>query len=181
MDVDGEGAGALVTGFEALVELDFLHGRERLAGRDVHTTVVVRGNEISFSQLLSEVEGGNVQDVTIAVNTITGQVTNLHHSRPPAVQSFSGATFNFTQPMAMRLDEDRFFVTTTTGNAAMVLDRFEEWLQTEWTNLRVFCTSVTALLKVECSRLTGPEPVTVTGPLTVVSSRETVPAPVSKR
>jgi sarcosine oxidase, subunit alpha len=45
--------------------------------------------------------------------------------------------------VAMRLDEDRFFVTTTTGNAAMVLDRFEEWLQTEWPELRVYCTSVT--------------------------------------
>jgi sarcosine oxidase subunit alpha len=45
--------------------------------------------------------------------------------------------------VAMRLSEDRFFVTTTTGNAAMVLDRFEEWLQTEWPELRVYCTSVT--------------------------------------
>jgi sarcosine oxidase subunit alpha len=45
--------------------------------------------------------------------------------------------------VAMRADEDRFFVTTTTGNAAMVLDRFEEWLQTEWPALRVHCTSVT--------------------------------------
>jgi sarcosine oxidase subunit alpha len=45
--------------------------------------------------------------------------------------------------VAMRLSDDRFFVTTTTGNAAMVLDRFEEWLQTEWPTLRVFCTSVT--------------------------------------
>jgi sarcosine oxidase, subunit alpha len=43
----------------------------------------------------------------------------------------------------MRLGEDRFLVTTTTGNAAMVLDRFEEWLQTEWPDLRVYCTSVT--------------------------------------
>ena len=34
--------------------------------------VQVRGNEISFSQLLSEVEGGKVQDVTIAGNNITG-------------------------------------------------------------------------------------------------------------
>ncbi|MFA5910617.1 MAG: Ig-like domain-containing protein [Vicinamibacterales bacterium] len=31
-------------------------------------------------------------------NTISGQVTNLHHSRPPNFQMFSGATFNFTQP-----------------------------------------------------------------------------------
>jgi len=45
--------------------------------------------------------------------------------------------------VAMRLAEDRYLVTTTTGGAAMVLDRFEEWLQTEWPHLRVFCTSVT--------------------------------------
>jgi sarcosine oxidase, subunit alpha len=45
--------------------------------------------------------------------------------------------------VAMRLGEDRFLVTTTTGNAAMVLDRFEEWLQTEWPDLRAYCTSVT--------------------------------------
>jgi sarcosine oxidase subunit alpha len=45
--------------------------------------------------------------------------------------------------VAMRLAEERFLVTTTTGGAATVLDRFEEWLQTEWPDLRVFCTSVT--------------------------------------
>ncbi|MCU7727832.1 2Fe-2S iron-sulfur cluster-binding protein [Actinoplanes sp. KI2] len=42
-----------------------------------------------------------------------------------------------------RLAEDRFLVTTTTGNAAAVLDWMEEWLQTEWPELRVHCTSVT--------------------------------------
>jgi sarcosine oxidase subunit alpha len=45
--------------------------------------------------------------------------------------------------VAMRVAENLFLVTTTTGNAAMVLDRFEEWLQTEWPHLRVYCTSVT--------------------------------------
>jgi sarcosine oxidase, subunit alpha len=45
--------------------------------------------------------------------------------------------------VAMRLADDHFFVTTTTGGAAAVLDRFEEWLQTEWPDLRVSCTSVT--------------------------------------
>jgi sarcosine oxidase, subunit alpha len=45
--------------------------------------------------------------------------------------------------VAMRLADDRFLVTTTTGNAAMVLDRFEEWSQTGWPDLRVYCTSVT--------------------------------------
>jgi len=42
-----------------------------------------------------------------------------------------------------RLAPERFLVTTTTGNAAKVLDWMEEWLQTEWPHLRVFCTSVT--------------------------------------
>jgi adenine phosphoribosyltransferase len=39
-----EAASAQVVGFEALVELDFLHGREQLVGRDVHTIVVVSGD-----------------------------------------------------------------------------------------------------------------------------------------
>ncbi|MGH6887253.1 MAG: ATP-dependent zinc metalloprotease FtsH, partial [Geminicoccales bacterium] len=38
--------------------------------------VQVRGNEISFSQLLSEVESGSIQDVTIAGNQITGHYTD---------------------------------------------------------------------------------------------------------
>src|SRR5690349_15108496 len=38
-----EDGGAEVVAFEAPIELEFLHGRERLQGRDVHTTLVVRG------------------------------------------------------------------------------------------------------------------------------------------
>ena len=49
----------------------------------------------------------------------------------------------FDDGVAMRLAEDRFLVTTTTGGAAKVLDHVEEWLQTEWPDLRVYCTSVT--------------------------------------
>jgi sarcosine oxidase, subunit alpha len=49
----------------------------------------------------------------------------------------------FDDGVAMRLAEDRYLVTTTTGGAAKVLDHFEEWLQTEWPDLLVFCTSVT--------------------------------------
>jgi sarcosine oxidase, subunit alpha len=49
----------------------------------------------------------------------------------------------FDDGVAMRLGSDRYLVTTTTGGAARVLARFEEWLQTEWPDLRVHCTSVT--------------------------------------
>ncbi|MDQ6772618.1 MAG: ferredoxin, partial [Candidatus Dormibacteraeota bacterium] len=49
----------------------------------------------------------------------------------------------FDDGTVLRLAEDRFFVTTTTGNAAPVFEWLEEWLQTEWTRLRVLLTSVT--------------------------------------
>ena len=45
--------------------------------------------------------------------------------------------------VAMRLAEDRYLITTTTGNAARVLDWLEEWLQTEWPGLDVRLTSQT--------------------------------------
>jgi sarcosine oxidase subunit alpha len=43
----------------------------------------------------------------------------------------------------IRVAEDRFLLTTTTGNAAKILEWMEEWLQTEWPHLKVFATSVT--------------------------------------
>ncbi|HET6357428.1 sarcosine oxidase subunit delta family protein [Streptomyces sp.] len=49
----------------------------------------------------------------------------------------------FDDGTVIRLAQDRFLVTTTTGNAAAVLEWMEEWLQTEWPELRVHCTSVT--------------------------------------
>jgi len=49
----------------------------------------------------------------------------------------------FDDGVVLRLAEDHYLATTTTGNAAAVLDWFEEWLQTEWPDLRVYCTSVT--------------------------------------
>jgi len=42
-----------------------------------------------------------------------------------------------------RLAEDRFHVTTTTGGAARVLNMMEDYLQTEWPDLKVWLTSTT--------------------------------------
>ena len=49
----------------------------------------------------------------------------------------------FDDGVTSRLGEHHYLMTTTSGNAARVLEWLEEWLQTEWPNLRVFCTSVT--------------------------------------
>jgi len=45
--------------------------------------------------------------------------------------------------VTMRLAPDRFYLTTTTGGAAKILDWLEEWHQTEWPHLDVAFTSVT--------------------------------------
>jgi sarcosine oxidase subunit alpha len=49
----------------------------------------------------------------------------------------------FDDGTTSRLGENHYLMTTTTGNAARVLAWLEEWLQTEWPELRVHCTSVT--------------------------------------
>ncbi|MEX5296007.1 sarcosine oxidase subunit alpha family protein [Kocuria sp. CPCC 205268] len=49
----------------------------------------------------------------------------------------------FDDGVTLRLDEDRYFMTTTTGGAAKVLEWLEEWSQTEWPELDVTFTSVT--------------------------------------
>ncbi len=49
----------------------------------------------------------------------------------------------FDDGVTLRLDEGRYFLTTTTGGAAGVLDWLEEWHQTEWPTLDVTMTSVT--------------------------------------
>ena len=49
----------------------------------------------------------------------------------------------FDDGTTTRIAEYRFFMTTTSGNAAVVLDWLEEWSQTEWPELQVYFTSVT--------------------------------------
>ncbi|MBB4286265.1 sarcosine oxidase subunit alpha family protein [Roseospira goensis] len=49
----------------------------------------------------------------------------------------------FDDGTTARIDQDRYLMTTTTGNAAAVMDHLEAYLQTEWPDLRVRLTSVT--------------------------------------
>jgi sarcosine oxidase subunit alpha len=45
--------------------------------------------------------------------------------------------------VSARVAEDRYHMTTTTGGAARVLAWMEEWLQTEWPDMKVWLTSTT--------------------------------------
>jgi sarcosine oxidase, subunit alpha len=49
----------------------------------------------------------------------------------------------FDDGVTTRLGERHYLMSTTSGGAARVLAWLEEWLQTEWPELQVWCTSVT--------------------------------------
>ncbi|HEX6142681.1 MAG TPA: glycine cleavage T C-terminal barrel domain-containing protein, partial [Geminicoccaceae bacterium] len=49
----------------------------------------------------------------------------------------------FDDGVTARLGEHHYLMSTTSGGAARVLAWLEEWLQTEWPELHVYCTSVT--------------------------------------
>ncbi len=51
--------------------------------------------------------------------------------------------FLFDDGVTVKLGEDHYLVHTTSGNADRIHGWFEEWLQTEWTDLKVFVTNVT--------------------------------------
>jgi len=61
----------------------------------------------------------------------------------------------FDDGVTTRLGKNHFFMTTTTGGAARVLAWLEEWLQTEWPELKVYCTSVTE--HISTIALVGPK------------------------
>jgi sarcosine oxidase subunit alpha len=60
----------------------------------------------------------------------------------------------FDDGVVTRLAEDHFLVGTTSGHAAAVTELFREWLQCEWTSLRVLVEDVTACWAV--ANIVGP-------------------------
>ncbi len=71
--------------------------------------------------------------------------------------------FVFDDGVVARLAPDRFHVTTTTGGAPRVLAHMEDYLQTEWPELKVFVTSTTEQWAVIA--LQGPRARDVLAPL----------------
>ncbi|MFQ5938152.1 MAG: FAD-dependent oxidoreductase, partial [Acidiferrobacterales bacterium] len=49
----------------------------------------------------------------------------------------------FDDGVTTRIGEHHYWMTTTSGNAARVLAWLEEWLQTEWPDLKIYCNSMT--------------------------------------
>ncbi|MDE1570616.1 sarcosine oxidase subunit alpha family protein [Aquabacter sp. P-9] len=71
--------------------------------------------------------------------------------------------FVFDDGVVARMAPDRFHVTTTTGGAPRVLSHMEDYLQTEWPDLKVYLTSTTEQWAVIA--LQGPKAREVLAPL----------------
>jgi sarcosine oxidase subunit alpha len=92
----------------------------------------------------------------------TGDFTTLAPGRCRYAVLLGEDGFIRDDGIVSRLAKDRFHVTTTTGGAAFVLHHMEDYLQTEFSTLRVWLTSVTeqwAVIAVQ-----GPRAVEVLAP-----------------
>ena len=73
----------------------------------------------------------------------TGDFSKLQPGRCRYALMLNEAGFVMDDGIVACLSPDRFHVTTTTGGAAAVLHQMEDYLQTEFTDLKVWLTSIT--------------------------------------
>jgi sarcosine oxidase subunit alpha len=92
---------------------------------------------------LGKIEIAGPDAATFLTRIYTGDFTRLAPGRCRYAVLLGEAGFICDDGIVARLAADRFHVTTTTGGAAFVLHHMEDYLQTEFADLRVWLTSVT--------------------------------------
>ncbi|MGA1592227.1 MAG: 2Fe-2S iron-sulfur cluster-binding protein [Candidatus Nanopelagicales bacterium] len=88
-----------------------------------------------------DIQGPDAAEFLDRIYTNMFSTLKINHSRYGLMCGVDGMVFD--DGVTTRLGENHFLMTTTTSGAAKVLDWLEEWLQTEWPELKVYCTSVT--------------------------------------
>ncbi|HUF21066.1 MAG TPA: sarcosine oxidase subunit alpha family protein [Burkholderiales bacterium] len=166
------------------------------AGEDMHRAVgreckaVRTALGVLDASTLGKIEVTGADAGTFLDRVYTGNVGNLRVGRCRYGIMCGEDGMVFDDGVATRLAQDRFFLTTTTGGAARVLDWMEDLLQTEWRDLRVHLTSVTEQWAVvaiagpksrELLRRMAPEMATDREAFPFMSIREGTVAGVSAR
>lgn len=119
------------------------------AGEDLHAAVMRESKAVRTSAGVMDattlgkidIQGADAAEFLNRVYTNAWSKLPIGHCRYGLMCRADGMVMD--DGVTARLAENRFLMTTTTGNAARVLDWLEEWLQTEWPELDVYCTSVT--------------------------------------
>jgi len=118
-------------------------------GEDMHAAVarecraVRQGVGIFDATTLGKIEIVGPDAAEFIDRMYTGSFARLAPGRCRYGVMLSEAGFVYDDGVVARLALDRFHVTTTTGGAASVLHHMEDYLQTEFPDLRVWLTSVT--------------------------------------
>jgi sarcosine oxidase, subunit alpha len=118
-------------------------------GEDMHAAVTRESKAVRDSVGILDastlgkihIEGPDAAEFLNRVYTNAWKKLEVGRSRYGLMCREDGMVFD--DGVTSRLGDNSFLMTTTTGGAANVLDWLEEYLQTEWPELKVFCTSVT--------------------------------------
>ena len=118
-------------------------------GEDMHTAVnrecraVRQGVGMFDASTLGKIEVVGPDAVTFMERMYTNPWAKLSPGRCRYGLLLGEDGFIRDDGVIGRLADDRFHVTTTTGGAARVLNMMEDYLQTEWPDLKVWLTSTT--------------------------------------
>ncbi|MEA2738382.1 MAG: sarcosine oxidase, subunit alpha [Acetobacteraceae bacterium] len=122
----------------------FPRGSETIDAAVTRECLAVR-NDVAMldASTLGKIEVVGPDSTTFLSRIYTGDFANLAAGRCRYAVLLGEDGFIRDDGIVARLAADRFHVTTTTGGAAFVLHHMEDYLQTEFPNLRVWLTSIT--------------------------------------
>jgi sarcosine oxidase, subunit alpha len=119
------------------------------AGEDMHAAVAREcraaraGVGLFDASTLGKIEVVGADAATFMNRLYVNNWSNLAPGRSRYGVLLRDDGFVYDDGVVARLANDRFHVTTTTGGAARVLGMMEDYLQTEWPDLKVWLTSTT--------------------------------------
>jgi sarcosine oxidase, subunit alpha len=119
------------------------------AGEDMHAAVARECRAVRAScgifdaSTLGKIEVVGADAVTFMNRLYVNNWSSLAAGRARYGILLRDDGFVYDDGVVARLADDRFHVTTTTGGAARVFAMMEDYLQTEWPELRVWLTSTT--------------------------------------
>ena len=141
----------------------FPRGGETMASAAARECLAVR-NDVGMcdASTLGKIEVAGPDAAAFLNRLYTGDFTRLAPGRCKYGVLLGEDGFIRDDGVVARLAPDRFHVTTTTGNAAWVLNHLEDYLQTEFSSLRVWLTSTTE--HWACIALQGPRAAALLAP-----------------
>ncbi|HEY8290496.1 MAG TPA: glycine cleavage T C-terminal barrel domain-containing protein, partial [Acetobacteraceae bacterium] len=142
----------------------FPHAGETMQQAVARECLAVRNNVgVLDASTLGKIEVAGPDAAEFLNRLYTGNFTRLAAGRCRYALLLGEDGFIRDDGVVARLAQDRFHVTTTTGGAAAVLDHMEDYLQTEFSSLQVWLTSITEQWAVIA--IQGPDALRVLTPL----------------